>query len=112
MMPTTKLVAAIAVIAAVTFFTRFFPFLLFGAGGKKPPELVTFLGKYLPPAIICAILVYCFSGVSLSAYPFAVKEVLAVAIVVLLQLWKENAMLSIFTGTAAYMFFTQVLFAV
>lgn len=106
-----KLVAAVLLMAAVTYSTRLFPFVLFGGGnGKKPPAVVTYLGKYFPPAIICAILIYCFSGAVLPHWPFAIREAVAAALVVVLHLWKGNAMLSIFGGTIAYMVLAQVVF--
>ena len=40
--------AAIAVMAAVTFLTRFLPFLLFDRG-ESPPRIVLYLGRVLPP---------------------------------------------------------------
>ena len=40
---------SIAVMAGVTFLTRFLPFLLFDRGGK-PPRIVLYLGRVLPPA--------------------------------------------------------------
>ena len=39
---------SIAVMAGVTFLTRFLPFLLFDRGGK-PPRIVLYLGRVLPP---------------------------------------------------------------
>ena len=45
--------ASIFVMAIVTFFTRALPFLLFDRG-DRPPKIVLYLGKVLPPAIINA----------------------------------------------------------
>ena len=46
---TTQALVTILVIAAVTFFTRAFAFLMFGRKGN-PPGDVLYLGKVLPPA--------------------------------------------------------------
>ena len=43
-----RAIAAIAVMAVVTFLTRALPFLLFGRGNRVP-QVVLYLGKYLPP---------------------------------------------------------------
>ena len=48
---------SIAVMAGVTFLTRFLPFLLFDRGGK-PPRIVLYLGRVLPPAIIMMLIIY------------------------------------------------------
>ena len=50
--------ASIAVMAAVTFLTRFIPFLLFDRPGKVP-HIVLYLGRVLPPAIIMMLVIYC-----------------------------------------------------
>ena len=47
-MTTGQTLAAIAVMAVVTFLTRALPFLLFDRGGE-PPKVVLYLGRVLPP---------------------------------------------------------------
>ena len=63
---TMQTLAAIAVMAGVTFLTRALPFLLFDRG-EHPPGLVLYLGRVLPPAIIAMLIVYCLKGVSFAA---------------------------------------------
>ena len=53
----------IVVATLVTMATRFLPFLIFGSG-RKTPEIVTYLGKVLPCAIMGMLVVYCFKDVS------------------------------------------------
>ena len=101
--------AAIAVMAVVTFLTRALPFLLFGRGGN-PPRVVVYLGKYLPPAVIAMLIVYCFKGVSFDAAAHWVPAFLAGGAVALLHLWKRNNMLSIMGGTIFYMVLVQAVF--
>ena len=55
-MTTSKLIISILIMAAITFGTRLAPFVIFGRG-EKPPEIIIYLGKYLPPAIITIIIV-------------------------------------------------------
>ena len=57
------------------------------------------------------ILVYCLKNVSLIAAPHGIPELLAIAAVVGLHLWKKNTLLSIFGGTAIYMILVQAIFA-
>lgn len=101
-MTTTKLIISIALMAVITMFTRFFPFIVFGSG-KKPPKVIIYLGKYLPPAIIVAITVYCFKDVKFYEFPFGIKEILSALTVALLHIKFKNTMISIITGTALYM---------
>lgn len=102
-------VAAIAVMAAVTFLTRAIPFLLFGRGGT-PPKVVLYLGKYLPPAVIAMLIVYCLKDVSFAAAGGWLPVLIAGLAVVALHLWKKNDMLSIMGGTILYMVLVQAVF--
>ena len=106
---TTQALVTILVIAAVTFFTRAFPFLLFGRKGN-PPGYVLYLGKVLPPAIIAMLVVYCLKGVTPFTYPYGLPELISVTAVVALHVWKRNNLLSIFGGTILYMVLVQAVF--
>ena len=99
----------IAVIALVTAALRFLPFLIFGENRKTPP-LVTYLGQVLPYAIMGMLVVYCLKGVSLTAFPFGIPELLGCAAVTLLHIWKRNTLLSIGAGTVCYMLLVQYVF--
>lgn len=98
------------VVAGTIFFTRLIPFLFFPKG-KEVPQVVQYLGKVLPPAVIGMLVVYCLKNVSVFQAPFGLPELLAVAVVILLHLWKRNNLLSIGAGTVLYMFLIQVVFA-
>ena len=101
--------AAIAVMAGVTFLTRVLPFLLFDRG-ESPPKIVLYLGRVLPPAIIAMLIIYCLRGVSFASPGGWVPQLLCVAAVVALHLWKHNNLLSIFGGTVLYMVLVQAVF--
>ena len=109
MLSTGAAIAAIAVMAIVTFLTRVLPFLLFDRG-ESPPKLVLYLGRVLTPAIIAMLIVYCLRGVSFSTPGGWVPQLLCVAVVVALHLWKHNNLLSIFGGTVLYMVLVQAVF--
>jgi len=102
-------IAMIAVMALVTAATRFLPFLIFGEK-RKTPELVTYLGKVLPCAIMGMLVVYCLKEVSILQYPYGIPELLGIAFVAVLHLWKRNSLLSIGAGTVFYMVLVQVVF--
>lgn len=98
--------AAIAVMAGITLFLRVLPFVVFGK--RKTPAFIEFLGKFLPYAIMGMLVVYCLKGVSFGSAPFGIPEGIAVALVVLLHVWKRNTLLSIVGGTAGYMLLLQM----
>lgn len=102
--------AIIFAVAAGTQITRWLPFWLFPEK-KEPPQVVTDLGRLLPPAMMGLLVVYCLKGVTWLSAPHGVPELLAIAAVVLLHRWKGNVLLSIAGGTALYMLLVQLVFA-
>ena len=100
---------SIAVMAGITFLTRALPFLLFDRG-EKPPRVVLYLGRVLPPAIIAMLIVYCVRGVTFAAPAGWVPTLLAGLAAVLLHLWKGNDLISIFGATGLYMVLVQGVF--
>lgn len=101
--------ATVAVIAAVTAALRFLPFLIFREG-RKMPQWLSHLGKVLPYAIMGMLVVYCLKGISFTAAPFGIPELLGCAVVAALHVWKRNTLLSIGAGTVFYMLLVQLVF--
>jgi branched-subunit amino acid transport protein AzlD len=99
----------IVVAALVTAATRFLPFLIFGSG-KKTPDLIVYLGKVLPYAIMGMLVVYCFKDVNFLAPPYGFAELLGCVVVAVLHIWKRNTLLSIGVGTVFYMLLVQLVF--
>lgn len=95
---------------AVTILLRALPFLLFGTG-KKVPDVVLYIGKVLSPGAIAMLVVYCFCCYAQTRTPsqhlYGLAEILAALLVVSLQIWKRNPLLSILAGTALYMVLVQ-----
>ena len=102
-------VLTIAVCAVVTAALRFLPFLIFGEN-RKTPEVITYLGRVLPFAIMGMLVVYCLKGVTLTSTPFGIPEAIGCAAVALLHVWKRNTLLSIGAGTVVYMLLVQFVF--
>ena len=99
----------ILAVAAGTQLTRWLPFWLFPEK-KEPPTIVTYLGRVLPAATMGLLVVYCLKGVSWTAAPHGIPELLSVAVVAVLHRWKGNVLLSIAGGTALYMVLVQMVF--
>ena len=105
-MSDTYIISVILVAALVTAATRFLPFLVFG-NGKKTPDIIVYLGKVLPYAIMGMLVVYCMKSVSFTKAPFGMPELITCAAVAILHIWKRNTLLSIAVGTVGYMLLTQ-----
>ncbi|MBP3649531.1 MAG: branched-chain amino acid transporter permease [Clostridia bacterium] len=98
----------IGLCALATMLTRFVPFLLFS--GKKTPRFIQYLGQALPGAIFGMLVVYCLKGVNPMVYSHGLPEALAIALTVILHLWKRQMLLSIAGGTVCYMLLLQFVF--
>ena len=127
MLTPAQAIASIAVMAVVTFLTRFLPFLLFDRG-EEPPKLVLYLGRVLPPAVIAMLIIYCLRNPALtvsaeltetlSSWWAAIvsffvgwaPQLISGAVTVVLHVWKRNNLLSIFSGTILYMILVQCVF--
>ena len=104
----TRSLLIIAICAACTFLERALPFVVFR--GKEVPGVVRYLGKVLPMAIMATLVIYCIKGISFTALAGWVPYLAGCGLTVLLHLWKRNAFLSIFGGTACYMLLIQLVF--
>ncbi len=102
--------AIIAAVAAGTQLTRWLPFCLFPEN-RQPPAVVLYLGRVLPPAMMGLLVVYCLKDVAWTAAPHGLPELLAIAAVALVHVWKGNVLLSIAGGTVLYMVLVQAVFA-
>ena len=90
---------AIIFTVAGTIFYRLIPFLFFPKGKEIPP-IIRYLRRVLPPAVIGMLVIYCLKNVSVLAVPFGLPEFIAVAVVIVLHVWKRNNLLSSGVGTA------------
>ena len=102
-------IITIAVIALGTMLTRFLPFLLFPAG-RPTPKYIQYLGKFLPAAVFGLLVIYCLKDVSLLSGSHGIPELISIAVVVALHLWKRQMLLSIAGGTVCYMLLVQIVF--
>lgn len=101
--------ATIGLFVLGTMLTRFLPFLLFPAG-KPTPKFLQYLAKVLPAAVFGLLIIYCLRNVDLFSGGHGLPELLAIAVVVGLHLWKKQMLLSIAGGTVCYMLLVQFVF--
>ena len=102
-------IITIAVVVLGTMLTRFLPFLLFPAG-KPTPKYIKFLGKFLPAAVFGLLLIYSLKNVSIFTGNHALPELISLAVVAGLHVWRRNMLISIAGGTFCYMLLVQFVF--
>lgn len=108
-MTLTQQMITIAVVVLGTMLTRFLPFLVFPAG-KPTPKYIQYLGKVLPAAVFGLLVVYCLKNVSILGGSHGLPELISIALVIALHLWKRQMLLSIAGGTICYMLLVQLVF--
>lgn len=108
-MTLTEEIITIGMCVLATLITRFLPFVLFSEK-KKTPEFIEYLGKALPAAIFALLVVYCLKNVDITAGNHGIPEIISVAVVTALHLWKRKILLSMAGGTLCYMLLIQFVF--
>lgn len=108
-MTLTQQIITIGLCALATMLTRFLPFIIFNDARPIPP-LMQYLGRALPPAIFGMLVVYCLRNVNFYGPTHGLPELLAIAVVVVLHLWRRQMLFSIAGGTICYMLLVQLVF--
>lgn len=108
-MTLTQQIVTVGMVVLGTMLTRFIPFILFPAG-KPTPKYIQYLGNVLPSAVFGLLIIYCLKDVSVFTGSHGIPEILSIALVVGLHLWKRQMLLSIAGGTVFYMVLVQFIF--
>lgn len=108
-MTLTQQIITISLCAAATLLTRCLPFLIFSDRRPLPP-IVKYLGWALPSAVFAMLVVYCLRNVSFFDGTQGLSEIISIAVVVALHLWRRQMLLSIAGGTICYMLLIQFVF--
>lgn len=79
---------------------------------KKVKESVflDYLSQYLPAASFGLLVVYSLKDVSISDSSVSIPTFIALCIVVLLQVWKDNMIVSIFVSSTVYIILINFIF--
>ena len=109
-MTLTQQIITIGLCILGTMLTRFLPFLIFREN-RKTPEVIQYIGKYLPAAVFGMLVVYCLRNVSIVSGSHGLPEVIAILVTCGLHLWKRQMLLSIAGGTVCYMLSLHFVFA-
>ena len=102
-------IITVAMGVLATMLTRFLPFLVFPEG-KPTPKYIQYLGKVLPAAVFGLLIVYSLKNVSVFSGSHGIPELISIALVTALHLWKRQMLLSIAGGTVCYMLLVQLVF--
>lgn len=94
----------ILVIAIANFITRFLVYFIMP---KKIPLFIEYISRHLPSVIIAMLVVYCLKSTNIFAPNYALKEILSIAVIVILHLWIKIPIVSVIGGVASYMILTQ-----
>lgn len=108
-MTLTQQIIIIGMVIVGTVLTRFLPFLVFPTE-KPTPKYIQYLGTGLPSAVFGLLVVYCLKDVSIFAGDHGIPEMLSIAVVIGLHIWKRQMLLSIAGGTLCYMLLVQMVF--
>ncbi|WP_300741457.1 branched-chain amino acid transporter permease [uncultured Brachyspira sp.] len=115
-MNNTEILITALMIVIGTAFLRFLPFLIINKSLSEN-KYVQFLGKILPYSMIALLVVYCLKDINIIKFPYAIPELISIAVIVILHIIKRNVLIikrnvliSIGAGTVIYMFLVQVIF--
>ena len=102
-------IITIIMLMAATMVTRFLPFLIFKPGADMP-KFIKYLGNALPPAVFGMLVVYCLKSVDIAGGSHGLPELISLAVLTAIHLWRKNMLLSIAAGTVCYMLLVQFVF--
>lgn len=92
---------ATLIMTIITFGLRAFPFM--ARGFIAHHHSIQVLGRRLPVAMMVLLTLYAMGVHGWHSVTEGSAQIIAVLVVVLLQLWRRQALLSIFSGTLVYM---------
>ncbi len=97
----------LVVLGTVT--TRALPFLLFPEK-RNIPKYIKYLADILPFTVTGMLVVYCLRNISFVGGTHGLPELISIAAIVVLHLWRKNTLLSIGCGSLLYMILVQYVF--
>lgn len=88
--------------ALATFSSRAFPFLFLRR--YQHSACLRYIGQNLPPAVMLLLVLYCLKDLRLHPLKHGIPDLVSVAVVALIHIWRRNTFLSIALGTALYFY--------
>lgn len=103
------ILSGVLISAAITWTLRAAPFAMLAPLRKS--ELLAYLGERMPVGIMLILAAYTMRDLELADLASGPSALAALAVTIGLHLWRGNAMLSIFVGTAVNVALTSALTA-
>ena len=97
-----QIIITILLLAISVMITRFLPFIIF-KDTSSLPDIINYLGKVLPAAMMGLLVIYCFKDCDFLNMQEFLPLIISSVAVASLQLVKHNTILSISIGTMLYM---------
>ncbi len=107
-MESSYIIGSIIVAMLATYATRIIPFLLFR--NREPSALIKYIELNMPVMIMVILVFYALKDVKWESYPYGMAEIIGVGVAIFLHVRFQNALLSIFVATLAYMVLVQNVF--
>ncbi len=101
MLGMTEALLAAAVMMLIIIACRALPFLFFA--GRKPPAWLGFVEAYMPAVAMTVLAVSSYTSIDWTVPAQGLVAAAAGCAVILLHLWKRNALVSIVGGTVLYL---------
>jgi len=105
----TYMLLALLTAGGITWALRALPFAVLEP--MRDSEWLDFLGKRMPLGIMVILTVYTLTDVELTVAASAGPAFLALAVTVVLHVWRGNAVLSLFAGTGIYALLASIIAA-
>src|SRR5699024_5116690 len=105
----TYMLLALLTAGGITWALRALPFAVLEP--MRDSEWLDYLGKRMPLGIMVILTVYTLDDVELTVAASAGPAFLALAVTVVLHVWRGNAVLSLFAGTGIYALLASIIAA-
>lgn len=106
MLSTSQTVAAVGVVAVITFACRIAPFVL--ARGREQSPFLGFLARTMPLGVMIVLVAYTLGPVTASPSSW-LPPVAGIATTALAHLWRGSVALSLVAGTGVYVLLSLAL---
>ena len=100
---------SLAIIALVTAFLRFLPFLIWGEN-RATPKIIAKLGDTLPFAIMGMLVIYCLKDISFTSINGFLPALISSLVVIASYILKRNTLISVILGTVCNILLLQFIF--
>jgi len=99
------ILCAVIGMALTILLCRALPFIL----KIKQNNFIQFIENYIPPVAMTVLAVSALVTINWSYKPYGLPEAIAAIFIIIVHLWKRNALISILGGTALFMLLKAII---